>query len=50
MYYLGRMGWCDKLVTTLMKHNKLGALKQFIEDGNVFNKVLKISFMLDIAR
>ena len=46
----GLLGWCEEPVAILMKYHKLGALKQFIENGNFVSKVFKVCFMLDIAR
>lgn len=57
MHYLGRqkniaglMGWCEKPVSMLMKYYKLGSLENYIDAGNVFNKTLKLYFMLDVGR
>lgn len=57
MHYLGRhqniaglLGWCDEPMAMLMKFYPLGSLDKVVANGDVFNKSLRVCFLLDIAR
>lgn len=57
MHYLVRnkniatlLGWCHEPLSMIMKYYKLGSLEQYVASGQVYSKVVKVYFMLDVAR